>query len=55
MRKNLIFIISFAELQKAKILHRDLTPGNILIKNKVYKIADFGFAKQVESFEGDVM
>ena len=27
------------------MVHRDLKPANILIKNGVYKIADFGFAK----------
>lgn len=31
------------------IRHRDLKPDNILIKNGIYKIADFGFAKQTMS------
>ena len=25
-------------------IHRDIKPANTLIKNKVYKVADFGFA-----------
>ena len=28
-----------------KIIHRDLKPSNILIKDEIYKIADYGFAK----------
>ena len=27
------------------IIHRDFKPQNILIKNNVFKIGDFGFAK----------
>lgn len=29
-------------------MHRDLKPANILIKDELYKIADFGFAKMSE-------
>ena len=36
-------------LHDHKIIHRDLKPANILIKDEVYKIADFGFAKTYES------
>lgn len=36
-------------LHDQKIIHRDLKPANILIKDEVYKIADFGFAKTYES------
>lgn len=27
-----------------KILHQDIKPDNILLKNKTYKITDFGFS-----------
>ena len=27
-----------------KILHQDIKPGNILIRNNVYKLADFGLS-----------
>jgi serine/threonine protein kinase len=30
-----------------KVIHRDLKPPNILLKNGIAKIADFGFAKNV--------
>lgn len=30
---------------KNNIIHRDIKPANILIKDGVFKIADFGFAK----------
>jgi len=43
-----ILIKSFSELQKEKISHRDIKPQNILIcKNNVFKIADFGEAKEL--------
>ena len=32
------------------IVHRDLKPENILIKDGVFKIADFGFSKNVDNF-----
>lgn len=31
-------------LWKKNILHQDLKPDNILIKNQTYKLADFGFS-----------
>ncbi|EGR32120.1 protein kinase domain protein, partial [Ichthyophthirius multifiliis] len=31
------------------IIHRDIKPANILIKNGIYKIADFGFAQGAEA------
>ena len=43
------------EIFKRGIIHRDLKPANILIHNGVLKLADFGFAKKVESFQIDIM
>ena len=44
---------AFSELHKNKVLHRDISPQNILIKHYmeglVFKIADFGFVKTEES------
>lgn len=37
-----------AYLYNQNIFHRDLKPENILIKDGVYKISDFGFAKCTE-------
>ena len=46
--KQLIQVLSF--LQKKNISHRDIKPQNILVfKNNIYKIADFGEAKQIEN------
>ena len=51
--KNLIHIIKqlssvLSFLQKNNICHRDIKPQNILVfKNDVYKLADFGEAKQL--------
>ena len=37
-------------MQKKNISHRDIKPQNILVfKNNIYKIADFGEAKQIEN------
>lgn len=38
-------IKGYKYLHDHKIIHRDLKPANILIKDELYKIADFGFAK----------
>lgn len=38
-------IKGYKNLHDHKIIHRDLKPANILIKDELYKIADFGFAK----------
>lgn len=35
-------------LYQKSIVHRDLKPENILIKNKKFKLGDFGFAKYVQ-------
>ena len=51
--KNLMQILSslvktFSQLQKNNISHRDIKPQNILIfKNNIYKLADFGEAKEL--------
>jgi calcium-dependent protein kinase len=45
----------FKELQKHGIIHRDLKPANILINDKVFKIADFGFAKIVNNYSSTNM
>ena len=46
--KQLVSALLFME-QKLRIAHRDIKPQNILVfKNKLYKIADFGEAKEVK-------
>lgn len=39
----------FKYLRQKQIIHRDVKPENILRRNSVLKIADFGFAKQHDS------
>ena len=47
--KYFIEVVSGLEyLYTSKILHRDIKPQNILIKNNIIKISDFGFAKSFE-------
>ena len=46
--KQLTSVLAF--LQRKNISHRDIKPQNILVfKNNIYKIADFGEAKQIEN------
>ena len=48
--KQLCSVLSF--LQKNNISHRDIKPQNILVfKNDIYKLADFGEAKQIEGIK----
>ena len=44
---NLFYQITkgFLELRKAGIFHEDIKPQNILIKNNVYKLTDFGISQ----------
>lgn len=44
-----------AELTDKGIIHRDLKPANILIDDGVYKISDFGFARNLSSFSEELM
>lgn len=44
--KNYKSMVFFNVIQG--IAHRDLKPDNILLKDGVPKIADFGFAKSLE-------
>ncbi len=39
----------FGELVMNGVIHRDLKPDNILIRNNSLKIGDFGFAKKLTS------
>lgn len=39
----------FKEVHQKNIIHRDIKPANFLIHNSVVKIADFGFARVVDS------
>jgi len=36
-------------MHELKIMHRDFKAQNIFIKDDVFKIGDFGFAKQIGS------
>jgi serine/threonine protein kinase len=38
-------LIGFKEIHKMRFLHRDIKPENILINEGIFKIADFGLAK----------
>ena len=41
----------FKDLHEKNIIHRDIKPANFLIHKGVVKIADFGFARVVESVD----
>ena len=38
-------------LYDSKLIHRDIKPDNILIHNKVFKLADFGMSKKIKDHE----
>ena len=40
-------------MHRHKIIHRDIKAENILIHDGIYKIADFGFSKQMDLKEID--
>lgn len=40
----------FKELMQNNIIHRDLKPENILMHDNSFKLADFGFGKQIDDF-----
>ncbi|CAD8160861.1 unnamed protein product [Paramecium octaurelia] len=42
-------------LLKIGIIHRDIKPANIMIHDGIFKITDFGFAKQVDSHIDTIM
>ncbi|CAD8065045.1 unnamed protein product [Paramecium primaurelia] len=42
-------------LLKIGIIHRDIKPANIMIHDGLFKITDFGFAKQVDSHIDTIM
>lgn len=39
----------FQEIISKGYIHRDVKPANILIKDGIFKIADFGFATKATS------
>lgn len=41
-------MIGFKELVDHGYIHRDIKPENTLIKDKVFKVADFGFATKAD-------
>ena len=43
----------FRYIAESKFLHRDYKPANILLREKVAKIADFGFTKRISSSSRD--
>ena len=44
-----------AAAHAARILHRDIKPGNILVSKSGYAIADFGLAKLAEHSSPDAV
>ncbi len=36
-------------------IHRDIKPANVLVKDKTFKVADFGFAKKCDLGGGEKM
>ena len=48
-------INGFRILVSNQMIHRDLKPENILIKQNTFKIADFGFARNVDNFKSALL
>ncbi len=48
-------VLGFRELTKIGIVHRDLKPANILVNRGLLKLADFGFAKFVDTSENALL
>lgn len=46
-------VSGYKVLFDSKILHQDIKPQNILIKDGVYKLADFGLSVFYESYDFD--
>ena len=42
-------VTGYIDLYNNRIIHGDLKPDNILVKDDVFKIADFGLARILES------
>ncbi len=49
------YLTGFQELVKNGLIHRDLKPENILISDGIFKIADFGFATQVDNYQNQML
>lgn len=45
----------FKILVDNKMIHRDLKPENILIRQNTFKLADFGFARNVDNFKSALL
>lgn len=43
------FCKGYQVLLDANLIHRDIKPDNILINDGVFKIADFGLSKRIQS------
>jgi calcium-dependent protein kinase len=43
-------IMGFEIMVKKGYIHRDIKPANVLLKNKIYKVADFGFSCKADVF-----
>lgn len=41
----------FSQMNKNQYIHRDIKPENILVKENIFKVADFGFTRKVKKNE----
>ncbi|CAD8158977.1 unnamed protein product [Paramecium pentaurelia] len=52
-------LTAFTTLIKQGIMHRDLKPANILVhienNRKIFKLGDFGFARQISNYKNQIM